>query len=179
LYVHGRYTPYATASTRPKETLYGICARVITINAWSRAFGDVPIYIHGDDNEWVMEPGDAITFWKGETREILPGSGMTLIRCGGHFSGAAVLHWSAGLDGAGALFSGDTIQVVADQRWVSFMYSYPNAVPLNAREVRSIARAVRPFAFERIYGAFGGVVEADGNGAVERSAERYIRAIGG
>lgn len=149
-----------------------------TINEWSGAFGGVPIYIHADDREWVMEPGDAIVFWNGETLEILPGSGLTLIRCGGHFPGAAVLHWSAGLDGAGALFSGDTIQVVADPRWVSFMYSYPNAVPLNAREVQTIVDAVRPFAFERIYGAFGGVVQEDGNGAVERSAERYIRAIG-
>jgi glyoxylase-like metal-dependent hydrolase (beta-lactamase superfamily II) len=148
-----------------------------TINEWSSAFGDVPVYIHADDREWVMEPGETIDFWEGETLEILPGSGLTLIRCGGHFPGAAVMHWSAGLDGAGALLCGDTIQVVADQRWVSFMYSYPNIVPLNAGEIQAIVDAVEPFTFEKIYGAFGGIVQQDGNGAVRRSAERYINAI--
>jgi glyoxylase-like metal-dependent hydrolase (beta-lactamase superfamily II) len=149
-----------------------------TILEWSEAFGGIPIYIHEDDREWVMEPGDAINFWDGETLEILPGSGLTLIRCGGHFPGAAVLHWSQALDGKGALFCGDTIQVVADQRWVSFMYSYPNVIPLNAAEIRRIVASVEPFHFRRIYGAFGGVVAEDGNGAVRRSAERYIKAIG-
>ncbi len=150
-----------------------------TINEWSQAFGGVPIFIHRDDQEWVMEPGDAITFWDGETLDMLPGSGLTLIRCGGHFPGAAVLHWSAALDGAGALFSGDTIQVAPDSRWVSFMYSYPNMIPLNAGQVQRAVEAVQPFRFERVYGAFGGVVQSDGSGAVQRSAERYIRAIGG
>jgi glyoxylase-like metal-dependent hydrolase (beta-lactamase superfamily II) len=148
-----------------------------TILEWSAAFDDAPVYIHADDRQWVMEPGAAIEFWDGETLEILPGSGLTMIRCGGHFDGAAVLHWRAALDGDGALFCGDTIQVVADQRWVSFMYSYPNIVPLNAGQVQRIVDAVDPFPFRRIYGAFGGVVAEDGNGAVRRSAERYIRAI--
>jgi glyoxylase-like metal-dependent hydrolase (beta-lactamase superfamily II) len=149
-----------------------------TILEWSAAFGDVPVHIHADDRQWVVESGDAIQFWEGETLEILPGSGLTMIRCGGHFDGAAVLYWSEALDGDGALFCGDTIQVVADQRWVSFMYSYPNIVPLNASQVQRIVDAVNPFPFRRIYGAFGGVVAEDGNGAVRRSAERYIGAIG-
>jgi glyoxylase-like metal-dependent hydrolase (beta-lactamase superfamily II) len=149
-----------------------------TMLTWSEAFGGIPVYIHEDDREWVVEPGDGIELWAGETLEILPGSGLTMIRCGGHFAGAAVLHWSGALDGDGALFCGDTIQVVADQRWVSFMYSYPNIIPLNAGEVRRIVDAVDPFPFRRIYGAFGGIVAEDGNGAVRRSAERYIKAIG-
>lgn len=143
---------------------------------WAREFG-VPVYIHEDDHEWVVEPGEEITFWSGETLEILPGSGLTLIRCGGHFPGAAVMHWASALDGDGALFVGDTIQVIADRRWVSFMYSYPNMVPLNAGEIQRIVDAVDPFPFRRVYGAFGGIVSEDGNGAIRRSAERYIRAI--
>jgi hypothetical protein len=150
-----------------------------TMDVWGPSFGDVPVYIHNNDREWVTEPGDAITFWEGETHELMPGSGLTLIRCGGHFPSAAVMHWSAALDGAGALFSGDTIQVAPDARWVSFMYSYPNMIPLNARDVQRVVDAVEPFTFERVYGAFGGVVKEDGSAAVRRSAERYIRAIGG
>jgi hypothetical protein len=66
------------------------------------------------------------------------------VRCGGHFPGSAVLHWADGADGRGALFTGDTIQVVSDRRWVSFMYSYPNLIPTNAATVRQIVAAVAP-----------------------------------
>jgi hypothetical protein len=88
------------------------------------------------------------------------------------------LHWPAGAAGKGALLSGDILQVAADRRYVSFMYSYPNYVPLNASAVRQIVKAVEPFAFDRIYGAwFDRVVVRDGKEAVERSAKRYLRAI--
>jgi len=144
---------------------------------WSRAFGGVPIYLHADDRQWVMRPDDAIVFWQGETREL--GPGLTLIRCGGLFAGGTVLHWAGGAGGRGALLSGDIIQVVADHKHVSFMYSYPNYIPLPAATVRRIVAAVEPFAFDRIYGAFWhGVIPADGKEVVRRSAERYLRALG-
>ncbi len=143
---------------------------------WSRAFGGVPIYLHGDDREWVMRPDECIRFWSGETLEIA--GGLRLIRCGGHFDGACVLHWPKGAGGAGALLTGDTIQVVPDRRWVSFMYSYPNLIPLNARSVQRIVAAVQPFAFERVYGAIEHMtVFSDAKNAVERSAERYLNKI--
>lgn len=143
-----------------------------TMGQWSRAFGDVPIYIHASDEPWVMRPSPSIRFFREETVEILPG--VTVIRCGGHFPGALVLHWADGAEGRGALFSGDTIQVVADRRFVSFMYSYPNQIPLPAESVQHIVAAVEPYPFERVYGAFGRHVLADGKAAVRRSAERYI-----
>ena len=37
--------------------------------------------------------------------------------------------------GRGALLSGDIVQVIDDRDWVSFMWSYPNLIPLPAREV--------------------------------------------
>jgi len=143
---------------------------------WSRAFGNVPIHLHEDDAGWVMRPDDAIHFWDGEIK-TLPG-GLTLIRCGGHFEGAAVLHWPEGADGKGALLSGDTIQVVPDRRFVSFMYSYPAYIPLNAPAIERITRAVEPFAFDRIYGAFRKLtIESKGKASIRRSADRYLRAI--
>jgi len=145
-----------------------------TMAEWSRAFGDIPVYLHSDDAEWVVQPGDHVQHWHGETFEPLADSGITLIRCGGHFPGSSVLHWPGGFDGTGALFTGDTIYVVADNRWVTFMYSYPNDIPLSPRAVRHIARAVTSYQFDRLYSAFGRPVEADANGAVRRSAERYI-----
>ena len=145
---------------------------------WSRALGDVPIHLHAADREWVMRPDKSIVSWEGETKTL--GEGLTLIRCGGHFEGGTVLHWQDGAGGKGALLTGDIIQVVADRKHVSFMYSYPNYVPLSAVAVERIVKAVGPFRYERVYGAFWDtVIERDGEAAVARSAERYRRAIGG
>ncbi|HYM13068.1 MAG TPA: MBL fold metallo-hydrolase [Bryobacterales bacterium] len=144
---------------------------------WSRAFGGAPIWLHADDRQWVMRPDAAIVFWEGETRQI--GEGVMLIRCGGHFAGSAALHWAAGAGGRGALLTGDTIKVSLDKRWVSFMRSYPNLIPLSAAAVRRIVEAVAPFDFERIYGGWWDhIVREDAKGAVARSAARYLKAIG-
>ena len=96
----------------------------------------------------------------------------------GHFPGSSVLHWASGAGGKGARFTGDTIDVVSDRRFFSFMYSFPNLIPLNARAVRGVAAAVEPYDFARIYGRWSGsVVGADAKEAVRRSAERYIAHI--
>ncbi len=56
---------------------------------------------------------------------------------------------------------------------------YPNYVPLPASAVEWIVRAVGPFEYDRVYGAFWDtVIERDGKAAVRQSAERYLRAIG-
>ena len=75
--------------------------------------------------------------------------------------------------------TGDIIQVVADRKHVSFMYSYPNYIPLAASVIERIIQAVEPFEYDRAYGAFWDmVIERDGKEVVKRSAERYLRAIG-
>ena len=146
-----------------------------TMAEWARRF-DCPVLLHADDRRWVMRPDSRIEFWEGETKRI--GDSLTLIRCGGHFAGGTVLHWPQGAGGRGAILSGDILQVVPDRRWVSFMYSYPNLIPLPASSVRRIAGAVEPFEFDRIYGAWWGkVVAQDAKAAVRRSAQRYLRAL--
>jgi hypothetical protein len=138
---------------------------------WSRALGGVPIHIHVDDREWVMRPDPAVEYWAGETLDL--GDGLTLVRCGGHFAGGQVLHVGD------ALLSGDIVQVIPDRSHVSFMYSYPNLIPLDAGAIRGIVSALEPFAFERIVGAWWErVVPRDGKEIVRRSAARYLRAIG-
>jgi hypothetical protein len=119
---------------------------------WSRAFGGATIYLHAADRQWVMRPDDAIVFWKGETRRLE--NGLTLVHCGGHFDGGTVLHWAGGASGRGVLLSGNIIHVVPDRKHVSFMYSYPNHIPLPTWAIESIMRAVEPFEFGRVYGAF-------------------------
>jgi hypothetical protein len=148
-----------------------------TMVEWSHAFGKVPIYVHKADAQWVMRPDPAIELWKGETKELF--GGLTLINTGGHFEGFQVLHWQGGMAGKGVLLSGDQPQVCQDRRWVSFMYSYPNIIPLPASAIRRITTALKPYSFARLYGAFPGLtVSADAKGAVERSAARYLKAIG-
>ncbi len=150
------------------------------VAAWSQAFGGVPVFLHADDRAWVTHPDPAIRFWDGAAHDPLPGSGLTLVRCGGHFPGSCVLHWPAGAEGQGVLLTGDTIMVVPDRRWVSFMYSYPNLIPLGAAAIRRIVAAVDPYPFDRLYGAWpGSVVAADAKAAVQRSAERYLGWIAG
>ena len=149
-----------------------------TMVEWSRAFGDVPIYLHAADRQWVMRPDKAIGFWDGETKKVV--DGLTLVRCGGHFEGGTVLHWQGGASGNGALLTGDIIQVVADRKHVSFMYSYPNYVPLAGAAVERIMKAVETLTYDRIFGAFWeSVIGQDAKAAVNRSAQRYLRAIGG
>jgi hypothetical protein len=50
-------------------------------------------------------------------------------------------------------------------------------VPLPPAAIERIVASVEPFSFDRIYGAFAGVVASDAMGAVRRSAERYVRAV--
>ena len=142
---------------------------------WAQVF-DAPIYLHAADQQWVMRPDPAVEFWAGETKSLW--DDLTLIRGGGHFAGGTMLHWPAGADGAGVLLTGDIIKVVSDRRWVSFMYSYPNLIPLPVKKVNEIVTAVSPYNFDRIYGAWWGrVVRNDAKTAVSRSADRYIAAL--
>ncbi|CAH2601210.1 MBL fold metallo-hydrolase [Rhodovastum atsumiense] len=144
---------------------------------WARAFA-APVWLHAADRQHVVRPDPALRFWSGPCRELW--DGITLINAPGHFDGATMLHWPAGAGGRGALLAGDIVQVVPDRRWVGFMRSYPNLIPLPARTVRGIAAAVAPFAFERVYGAFWDrEVTEDGRGAVLRSAERHMTWISG
>lgn len=144
---------------------------------WSTACGGVPIYLHADDGEWVQRSDPALHSWTGEVMRL---GEATIIRCGGHFAGSSVLHCPWLDNGRGALFVGDTMQVTLDRRYVSFMRSYPNLIPLHARTVKGIAEAVRPHRFDAIYGAFAGrTIKSDGQRAVERSLDRYVRAVEG
>jgi glyoxylase-like metal-dependent hydrolase (beta-lactamase superfamily II) len=144
---------------------------------WSRALGrlqggDVPILLHEADREWIMRPDPAIELWSGDVKEL--GGGLTLLRLGGHYAGGTVLHDA----NTSTLLSGDIVQVIPDRGFVGFMWSYPNLIPLPAREVERIAAALEPWPFDRILGAwFDRLVPRDGNEVVRRSAARYVRAL--
>lgn len=148
-----------------------------TMVEWAKRF-KAPIHLHEEHRQWVdvTRPDKRINFWSGDTHPLI--DGITLVRLGGHFPGSTVLHWRQGTDGKGTLLTGDTIQVVADRRWVSFMFSYPNLIPLSASKVGDIRNRIRPYDFERLYGGwFDSIVSEDAKNAVVRSADRYIYAL--
>ncbi len=138
---------------------------------------DARVLIPRADEQWIQRPSSRIELFDDE---VEPVPGLTVARIGGHFDGAAVLHWPAGSDGRGALLTGDTITVVQDRAWVSFMWSYPNLIPLDEHTVLDIAARVERFAFDRVYGGWWGrVVVEDGPGAIRRSADRYVARMRG
>lgn len=143
---------------------------------WSEALGGVPILLHEADREWVRRPSPRIEFWSGERHALSPA--VTLLRVGGHFPGSTALHWADGPRGGGALFPGDALQVVGDRRHVTFMYSYPNFIPLPPPEVRAMRERLAGIAFEDVFGfSRGRNIIGDGRAAVDASFERYLRAI--
>ncbi len=166
------------------ETLGGISALAMShphmfgsMVAWSHAFGKVPIYVHADYQPWVQRPDPFIEFWEGDRHDL--DEGVILYRCGGHFTGSTVLLWPDGAEGRGVLLSSDTLHVTPDRRHVSFMYSYPNYIPLASAMVDRIIDTVMPLKFDRIYSHFSHLeIAADAKAAVQRSAERYKQAIG-
>ena len=142
---------------------------------WAERF-DARVYLHARDKAWVMRPSERIQFWDGADMALTPE--VTLVHVGGHFPGSTVLEWKAGAGGKGVLLSGDTASVSADRRWVSFMYSFPNRIPLSAAIVERIKGTLSALSFDRLYGTqFDTVVESDAKGAVMRSADRYMEAL--
>jgi hypothetical protein len=142
---------------------------------WAEEF-DARVLLHAADREWIMRPSERIELWSGD--ELAVSERLRLIRLGGHFPGGTVCLWGAGASGSGALLSGDIVQVVADHDRASFMWSYPNLIPLPARTVARIRDQIAAYSFDRVYGAFRGreIGEA-AHPKVLRSADRYIKAL--
>jgi hypothetical protein len=146
-----------------------------TMVEWAERF-DAQIFLHAADRKWVMRESPRIQYWDGTSLRLW--DELTLINCGGHFEGGTVLHWPAGANGKGVLLTGDIIQVVQDQRYVSFMRSYPNLIPVGATTINHILKTIEPFPFEQIYGAWWKAnVLSNAKDAIQSSAERYLRWI--
>ncbi len=144
---------------------------------WSRTFG-VPVHLHAADQKWIMRPDSAIKLWDGDTLSLLPD--VTMIRGGGHFPGGSMLHWAKGAGGRGVLCSSDIATVSTSRRLLTFMWSYPNFIPLPVKQVEGIAAALAPFEFDTIYGHyFDRVIPTGAKEILRKSVVRYITAIGG
>lgn len=143
-----------------------------TMQEWAAAF-NAPIYLHASDRQWVMRDSPAIRFWEEDTLEIM--LSVTLLRLGGHFAGGTVLHWQSG---DGVLLAGDILQVTPGKDAVSFMWSYPNMLPLPARTVESVTGRLTGKKYQRLYGAFEGQnILTNADEIVQRSGQKYIACL--
>lgn len=143
-----------------------------TMQDWAEEF-NAPIYLHASDSEWVMRDSRWIHFWEGDALELT--RDIKVIHLGGHFAGGCVLHWARD---KGVVLSGDIIQVTPGAHAVSFMWSYPNMLPLPATTVSDITQRLSTVKFKKLYGAFEGKdITQNADEIVRRSGEKYISCL--
>ncbi|KAF2465670.1 metallo-beta-lactamase domain-containing protein [Lindgomyces ingoldianus] len=147
------------------KDLGGISAIVIshphyysTCLHWAEAFG-CSVYLSAEDEEWIMRKGDAQKLWEGNEMELLDGE-FKVVKVGGHFYGSSVMLWKS----EKKLFVADSITVVPSGVYhvdrprgtasFTFMWSYPNMIPLAPDLVHGIWQAVADLDFEDTHGAF-------------------------
>jgi hypothetical protein len=148
-----------------------------TMVEWAHAFNCL-VHLNAADKDWIMRNDPAVKLWQGDTFKLW--DGVTLVRCGGHFPGGTVMHWKGGAGGRGIVCAGDILTVTTDRKWLSFMRSYPNFIPLSAREVEHIGKALSPFQFDLIYGHyFDRVIAKDAKQVLDKSIARYVAAVEG
>lgn len=145
---------------------------------WSAALGGVPIYLHEADEAWVGFDSPFLRFWGGDRFALT--DAIDLVHLPGHFEGSSGLLWKTGPRPGGSLFPGDAIQIGMDRRIASFMWSYPNAIPLGRKSLARLKAHVDPLAFSDLYGSFDGKeMIGDAKALVEASFARYEAALEG
>lgn len=144
--------------------------------SWSMALGDVPVYVHDADSQWVQRDGDVVQRVSGRMQLT---DGVELITLGGHFPGSMVLHWAAGAAGGGVLLAGDTVMVNPDLRTTSFLRSYPNRIPLSGRVVDRMMGELDGVAYQQIWSNFRLGITTAADRLVEESARRHIGWVNG
>lgn len=140
-----------------------------TIVEWSEKF-QADIYVHAEDEKWLGRRNNKLRLWEGDMEPLW--DQIKIVRCGGHFPGACVLHWP---EGEGTLLVGDTIQVSPNLSTVSFMYSYPNNIPLPKKDILAIAAAVKLLQYNVMHGAFGLSIRTDATAVMKKSVQRYLK----
>ncbi|KZT29635.1 hypothetical protein NEOLEDRAFT_1153594 [Neolentinus lepideus HHB14362 ss-1] len=167
------------STTSPSKPLLGIAiSHPHFFNSsvtWARKLG-CKVYICVADKEWFMRKD-----------EFVDDKRLTGALRGRHFPGSCVLHWDRSTDApeefsllrTGVLFCSDTFKIAIDRRMMTFMWSYPNYIPLPPKAVQKIWQSLRPFNFNDIYSAWpGDIAYGHGKAKVLKSARRFIEMEG-
>ena len=153
-----------------------------TSGVWADVFG-CKVYASALDKQWMQRITPRHVFFDGPLKAFTDW-GVQVPVVGGHFPGSLVLCHE------NRLYTADSIAVALSGLYepnrppgtvyFSFMWSYPNLIPLSAKEVAGIWTAVKELQFEDVHGAF---VKTDIYGRarakVKDSARIVIERMGG
>lgn len=126
---------------------------------WAQEF-DCPLYLASDEASWLCreDKEKRIRWIEDITQEIVPG--VTAVKLGGHFPGSMILHWE------GQIFTADTIAVTLSGLYrptrpegsntFSFMWAYPNFIPLAPSILQTMWERPEPFEFHAVHSLFVG-----------------------
>lgn len=117
------------------------------MSEWAKVF-DCPIYIHKNDEKWIVNGDDHVELWHGTEKELW--NRMRLINIGGHFPGSSILHIPF-LSPKGTVLCGDTFVLSPSKRHFAVMHSYPNKIPLPVIEIARIARQFETLEFDTVH----------------------------
>ncbi|TFK49561.1 hypothetical protein OE88DRAFT_1719572 [Heliocybe sulcata] len=185
------------STTSPSEPLLGIAiSHPHFFNGsvtWARKLR-CKVHICAADREWFMRKDEFVNefveFWEGDVKKFgnIPHcASLTHYSLTGHFPGSCVLHWDRSHDSSeevsrpktGVLFCSDTFKIAIDRRMMTFMWSYPNYIPLPPKDVQKIWQSIRPYDFDDIYSAWpGDIAYGNGKAKVLKSARRFIQMEG-
>ncbi|KAK9325147.1 beta-lactamase-like protein [Lipomyces orientalis] len=149
---------------------------------WAQVF-KCPVYLAAPDKIWVMRLEPSVQHFFDNKRMKLA-EDVEVVKVGGHFPGSLVLAWKDT-----HLLVADSITVVASglgQRErrpgttsFTFMWSYPNMIPLDPDSIHGIWNAVKDLKFDRVHsGWWGRVVMPEAKKKVLDSAKIIVRAMG-
>ncbi|KAF1944054.1 hypothetical protein EJ02DRAFT_372141 [Clathrospora elynae] len=128
---------------------------------WAKVFR-CPVYVSNDDAEWLnRKDSEGVRKLVGGVTKIEEVRGdVTMIQAGGHFDGSCVLLWEKKLFIADTMMSApsgfNNAKRLPDTTTYSFMWSYPNMIPLSPSAIHGIWKALKPFDFNTTYGGFAG-----------------------
>lgn len=135
---------------------------------WAQEFNGT-VYLNENDYQWANLGAVQKRTWKGSI-QLEPS--VVLHQLGGHFPGSSILIWTRS-NGEKWLFTSDTAQIRPNGRF-AFMWSYPNLLPLNEIEVRSmISRLPRTEAIKALDN-FGRVIDGDIDQHFKKSAVAHL-----
>jgi hypothetical protein len=141
------------------------------MNEWAQVF-DCPIYIHQNDEQFIVNKGERVNLWTGAEKEFW--DGIRMINIGGHFPGSSILHVPF-LSPEGAVLCGDTFVISPSKQHVAAMHSYPNKIPLPLGEIRRIKEQMRPLQFDTIHAWIDSQsIYPDAKRILDNSLEKYV-----
>jgi len=161
-----------------------------SMSIWAREVGDsgTRLLVHEADRKWVPQDDlQSVEFWSGDRlplfgkptakgpNGLLP-HGAEAVHVGGHFEGSTVLLAQPLNSTPPFLLASDSFLPNLRKDGITAMYSFPNFVPLAPSAVLKAYKAIDPFEFEVVLGAFPGRdLVKGGKEKIRRSVEGLLR----